>query len=412
MYMHAKSAMSSSPNIVVFFHRPKYISQMKRLQAFKYKLKLSCADARHLYRFAGSCRFVYNKALSLQKERYDRGEKKLTYAGLCKQLTEWKNNPATLWLKSCHSQVLQQSLKDLERAYQNFFAKRSDFPRFKRRGIRDSFRFPQGVQLDQANSRIMLPKLGWFRYYNSREVLGEVCNVTVSRTADTWYVSIQTEREVIAPQHPASTSVGVDLGIAQFATLSDGTVFAAANSLKENSKRLRAYQRIMSRKTKFSHNWKKAQKKVSRLHCRIANSRQDHLHQTSHIISKNHAMVCIEDLQVKNMSRSAAGTKAKPGKNVSAKRGLNKAILDQGWGEFRRQIEYKQAWLGGEVIVVAAQYTSQTCPCCGYVDALNRQTQASFCCVKCDYQAHADVVGAINILRAGHAQLACGEMAQ
>lgn len=385
---------------------------MKRLQAYKFQMKISGTEARALYRFAGSSRFVYNKALALQKELYDQGKKKLTYAGLCKQLTEWKNDSSMHWLKTCHSQVLQQSLKDLERAYTNFFAKRADFPRFKRRGMRDSFRFPQGVQLDQANSRIMLPKLGWLRYYNSREILGEVCNVTVSRTADKWYVSIQTEREVITPEHPATTSVGIDLGIANFAMLSDGTVFPAVNSLKQNLKRLSVYQRRMSRRTKFSQNWKKEQKKVSRLHHRIANIRQDHLHQTSCIISKNHAMVCIEDLQVKNMSQSAAGTLALPGKNVSAKRGLNKAILDQGWSEFRRQLEYKQRWLGGEVMVVLAHYTSQTCPECGHVEAKNRQTQACFVCVNCDYQANADVVGAINILRAGHAQLACGELVQ
>jgi putative transposase len=381
MYMHAKSAVPSRSNVVEFFHRPKYILHMKRLQAFKFQLKISGTEARSLYRFAGSSRFVYNKALALQKERYEQGEKKLTYAGLCKELTEWKNDPATQWLKSCHSQVLQQSLKDLERAYQNFFAKRTDFPRFKRRGLRDSFRFPQGVKLDQDNNRIMLPKLGWLRYYNSREVLGDICNVTVSRTVDKWYVSIQTEREVAATHHPASTSVGIDLGVARFATLSDGAVFPAVNSLKENSKRLRIYQRMMSRKIKFSKNWKKAQKKVSGLHHRIANIRLDHLHQTSCIISKNHAMVCIEDLHVKNMSRSAAGTNSLPGKNVSAKSGLNKAILDQGWGEFRRQLEYKQSWLGGEVIVVSAHYTSQTCPECGHVEAKNRQTQACFACV-------------------------------
>ncbi len=412
MNMHVERAVSTSANVVDFFHRPKYISVMKRLQAFKFQLKLTGSEVRNLYRFAGSSRFVYNKALALQKTRYEQGEKKLNYAGLCKELTLWRNDPETEWLRACHSQVLQQSLKDLERAYQNFFAKRADFPRFKRRGLRDSFRFPQGAKLDQANSRIFLPKLGWIRYHNSREVPGEISNITVSRTADKWYVSIQTEREVADPCHPALTAVGVDVGIAQFATLSDGVVFPSVNSFKEHQRRLAAYQRTMSRKVKFSNNWKKSQKQIGRLHHKIANIRCNYLHQTTTTISKNHALVCIEDLQVKNMSKSAVGTIALPGKNVRAKSGLNKSILDQGWYEFRRQLEYKQAWFGGDVIAVPAKHTSQTCPECSHIDAKNRTTQAIFLCVNCGYTNNADYVGAINILRAGLARLACGEMVQ
>jgi len=120
-------------------------------------------------------------------------------------------------------------------------------------------------------------------------------------------------------------------------------------------------------------------------------------------------MVCVEDLQIKNMSKSAAGTIALPGKNVRAKSGLNKSIFDQGWYEFRRQLEYKQAWRGGVLIAVPPHHTSQTCPRCGHVAANNRQTQATFCCVRCNHESNADLVGAINILRAGHARIACGE---
>ena len=412
MNVHVESAVSTRSNIVVFVHRPKYISLMKRLQAFKFILQLSGSEASYLYRFAGSSRFVYNKALALQKARYEKSEKKLNYAALCKKLTAWRNDPSMLWLRACHSQVLQQSLKDLERAYQNFFAKRADFPRFKRRGLRDSFRFPQGVKLDQNNNRIFLPKIGWLRYRNSRDVPGEISNVTISRTVNKWYVSIQTEREVDEPCHPATGTVGVDVGIAQFATLSNGVVFPAINSFKRHQKRLAAYQRRMSRRVKFSNNWKKTQKQIGNLHHRIANIRCNYLHQTTTTISKNHAVVCIEDLHIKNMSKSAVGTIAVPGKNVRAKSGLNKAILDQGWGEFRRQLEYKQAWLGGDVIAVPAHHTSQTCPECGHVDAMNRTTQARFACVNCHYENNADSVGANNILRAGLARLACGEMVQ
>ncbi len=148
------------------------------------------------------------------------------------------------------------------------------------------------------------------------------------------------------------------------------------------------------------------------MHSKIVNIRHNYLHQTTHAISKNHTLVCVEDLKIKNMSKSASGTLLSPGRNVKAKSGLNKAILDQSWYEFRRQLEYKQHWRGGIVIAVSPQYTSQTCPECNHVDALNRQTQSQFACVKCSYKNNADVVGAINILRAGHAQLACGETVQ
>ena len=252
-----------------------------------------------------------------------------------------------------------------------------------------------------------MPKLGWLRYRNSREVLGTVKNVTVSQSCGRWFVSIQTEREVAQPMPQSTTAVGIDLGITRFATLSDGTVYAPLNSFRRHEEALRKAQQALARKTKFSNNWKKAKAKVLRIHARIANARRDYLHKTTTTISKNHAMVCIEDLRVRNMSKSAAGTAEAPGRNVRAKSGLNKSILDQGWFEFRRQLDYKLAWRGGHLITVPPQNTSRTCPCCGHVSAENRQTQARFACVECGFEEHADLVGAINILRAGHVRFAC-----
>ncbi len=359
-------------------------------------------------RFAGSCRFAFNKALALQKERYEQGEKKLGYAGLCKLLTEWRNSTETAWLSDAPVHPLQQTLKDLERAYSNFFAKRADFPRFKKKGQSDSFRYPdpKQIKLDQANSRLFLPKLGWLRYRNSRDVLGAVKNITVSLSCGKWYVAIQTEREAEQPI-PQGDAVGIDVGVARFATLSDGTFYAPLNSFKRHEAALRKAQQAMSRKIKFSSNWRKAKDRVQKIHSRIGNARRDYLHKTSTAISQNHAMVCIEDLQVRNMSKSAAGTTEARGRNVRAKSGLNKSILDQGWFEFRRQLDYKLQWSGGYLIAVPPQYTSHTCPCCGHVSADNRQTQAKFECVACGFEENADVVGAINVLRAGHARLAC-----
>ncbi|MCP5162733.1 MAG: IS200/IS605 family element transposase accessory protein TnpB [Hahellaceae bacterium] len=385
---------------------------MKRLQAFKYELMPDGEQQRNMCRFAGSCRFVFNKALALQQAHYAEGKKKLSYADLCKHLTEWRKNSETQWLSETHSQPLQQTLKDLERAYKNFFEKRADFPRFKKKGQSDSFRYPQGCKLDQANSRIFLPKLGWMRYRNSRELMGAVKNVTVSGKQGKWYISIQTEREIDAPVHPSTAIVGIDMGIARFATLSDGSYFAPLNSFKRQEIALAKAQRAMSRKQKFSHNWKKAKARIQKIHARIGNTRRDYLHKTTATISQNHAMIVIEDLQVKNMSKSAKGTIEAKGRSVKAKSGLNRSILDQGWFEFRRQLEYKQEWLGGSVIAVNPRNTSRTCPCCGRIAKENRTTQAKFECVECGYANNADLVGAMNILAAGHAVLACGERVQ
>ncbi|WP_213457869.1 RNA-guided endonuclease TnpB family protein [Thiocapsa sp.] len=309
---------------------------MLRLQAFKFELMPDGGQARDMRRFAGSCRFVFNKALAMQQERYAAGEKRLGYAGLCSALIEWKAVPATAWLCDTPSQALQQTLKDLERAYTNFFR--------------------QAGRLS-----------------------------------------------------PFQTAVGIDMGIARFATLSDGAVFEPLSSFKRQEQALAKAQRAMSRKTKFGRNWMKAKAKVQRIHTKIANARRDDLHKTTTTISQNHAMVCIEDLQVRNMSASAAGTVEAPGTNVRAKSGLNKAILDQGWFEFRRQLDYKTAWSGGHLVAVPPQNTSRTCPCCGHIAKENRQTQARFACVECGFEENADLVGAINVLRAGHARLACGD---
>ncbi|MCD6874240.1 transposase [Escherichia coli] len=385
---------------------------MKRLQAFKFQLRPGDQQECEMRRFAGACRFVFNRALARQNENHEAGNKYIPYGKMASWLVEWKNATETQWFNDSPSQPLQQSLKDLERAYKNFFRKRAAFPRFKKRGQNDAFRYPQGVKLDQENSRIFLPKLGWMRYRNSRQVTGVVKNVTVSQSCGKWYISIQTESEVSTPVHPSASMVGLDAGVAKLATLSDGTVFEPVNSFQKNQKTLARLQRQLSRKVKFSNNWQKQKRKIQRLHSRIANIRRDYLHKVTTTVSKNHAMIVIEDLKVSNMSKSAAGTVSQPGRNVRAKSGLNRSILDQGWYEMRRQLEYKQLWRGGQVLAVPPAYTSQRCACCGHTAKENRLSQSKFRCQVCGYTANADVNGARNILAAGHAVLACGEMVQ
>ena len=387
---------------------------MQRLQAFKYELMPTGEQQRDMRRFAGSCRFVYNKALALQKEKHEAGNKFIGYVAMAKHLTAWRNGSDTPWLKDAPCHPLQHALKDLEKAYKNFFAKRADFPRFKKKGMGDSFRYPDAKQfkIDQGNSRIFLPKMGWIRYRNSRNILGVAKNITVSGCGGKWFLSIQTEREIEQPLPTATSAIGIDVGIARFATMSDETFIAPLGSFKMHQQRLARYQRRMSRKVKFSNNWKKAKARVQKIHTGIANARKDFLHKTTTTISQNHALVCIEDLQVRNMSRSSKGTSEQPGKMVKQKSGLNRAIFDQGWGEFRRQLDYKVAWRGGMLLAVPPHNTSRTCPCCGHISKDNRLTQAQFLCVDCGYENNADVVGAINVLERGYRLLACGESAQ
>lgn len=381
---------------------------MQIKQAYKFQLRPKKGQESAMRRFSGCCRFLWNRALALEKENYETKGKRLGYYKLASLLKDWKKEEETEFLGEAHSQILQQTLKDLEQAYRNFFAKRASFPKFKKKGIHNAFRYPQGFKLDEGNSRIFLPKIGWIRYRNSRKVEGETKQVTVSLSAGKWYVSIQTEREVKEPKHPSESVIGIDMGVAKFATLSDGSSIEPLNSFRKHEKILAKQQKRLSKKVKFSRNWQKQKAKIQRQHQKISNVRKDFLHKQTTRISKSHALVVVEELQIKNMSRSASGTVENPGKNVQAKSGLNKSILDQGWFEFRRQLEYKLRWRGGELRTVPAQFTSQRCSRCGEVDKASRKSQSKFECTSCGFKINADYNAAKNILAAGLAVSACG----
>jgi putative transposase len=244
--------------------------------------------------------------------------------------------------------------------------------------------------------------IGWVAFWHSRQIEGTIKNVTISRHGKHWFVAFQVEVDVSDPVHPSTDEVGIDLGIATFAAFSDGTLHPPLNAYRRVEQKKARLQRRLAGMVKYSCNWKKQQRRIAQLDIRIANCRHDFLHKLSTETSKNHAVIVLEDLQIRNMSRSAHGTVEEPGRQIAQKSGLNKAILDQGWGMFRRLLEYKQAWHGGEVIAVNPRYTSQTCPHCAHVSRQNRPQQALFSCVACGYASHADVVAAKNILALGH----------
>jgi len=383
---------------------------MKIHKGMKFKLEPDVDQRADMTMFAGHNRAVWNKALAMTKDRLERKIPILWYHELNWQMTSfWKKSEAMSWLNEAPSQTLQQTLKQFDRAMRDCFDKTQPnkrMPRFKKKGVKDSFVFPQGFKLE--GNRIKLPKLGWVKFRKSRDLEGKMKSATVSRNGKHWYVSVLCEVEVPEPMHPSSSAVGIDRGVTIMAACSDGKDYAGAKAFRKYEKKLAKAQRSLSRKVKFSNNWYKQKEKVQTIHSKIANIRNDALHKASTEISKNHAMIFMEKLGVSRMSKSAKGTNEKHGTNVKAKSGLNKSILDAGWSMFAQMLEYKQAWRGGMVQYVPAPYTSQKCSMCGHIAKDNRVSQSKFQCQECGHIENADHNAAKNILAAGHAVLACG----
>ncbi|EBS1066087.1 transposase [Salmonella enterica subsp. enterica serovar Wangata] len=387
------------------------------LKAYKFRLEPTPEQSQRLRQLCGCARFVWNLGLAETKRIPGSGEKLPSAFELNRMLTVWKKMPGHIFLQDAYTDNLQQKLKDLHAAWKRCFDKKlaAKAPVWKRKNEgRDSIRFVNFEKYCRLeNRRVKLPSgLGWVKFRQSQRVNGKIKNATISQLAGQWYISFQVEVETAEPNHTSTTIVGLDAGVTKLATLSDGTVYQPVNSFKASQRKLATLQRQLSRKVKFSSNWQKQKRKVQRLHSHIANIRRDYLHKVTSEISKNHAMIVIEDLKVSNMSKSAKGTAEQHGRNVKAKSGLNRSILDQGWYEMRRQLEYKQLWRGGQVLAVPPAYTSQRCACCGHTAKENRLSQSKFVCQACGYTANADVNGARNILAAGHAVLACGGMVQ
>ena len=419
---------------------------MKINKAYKFRLEPNAEQEVVLNNLVGSARFVWNQILAVSFEMFAKNEF-INATNLVNKIMDLKNNPDFAFLKIHANAVsLQQKVRDLASAWSRFFDpkvharlkenkkkpkkpkffKLSDgteiqlrplMPRFKRKSDgRDSIRL---VQFDKycriEGNRVKLPNgIGLVKFRKSQDIIGSIKNITISKKSGHWYVSFGTERELPEnPTHPSKSAIGIDLGITKLITTSDGETIQPKNSFKANQVKLAKLQRGLAKKVKFSENWKKQNHKIQKLHHHIANIRHDHLHKITTSISKNHAMIACEDLKVANMSKSASGTMDNKGRHVKAKSGLNKSILDQGWGMMIDMLEYKQHWQGGLLIKVNPHYTSQTCFQCKHATKENRRTQAKFECVKCGYITNADVNAARNILAAGHAVLSveggCGK---
>ncbi len=343
---------------------------------------------------------MYNKGLALSIETYEHKKKRLSYPDLCKELTKLKKSPDTVWLSEPHSQALQQSLKDLDSAFKHFFRRRKagkkpGFPKFKKRGIKDSFRYPQGVKVEDG--KVMLPKIGFVSYFDSQPIEGEIAQATVKREGKHWFVTIVCTIEqnvAVVPVGNNSTAVGIDVGIKHPATLSTGKHIENPRYLKKAQVKLAFEQRALMRKKKGSNNRRKQAAKVGRLHIDIKNCRKDVLHKASTDIVKNHDIIAVETLNISGMMQN---------------HNLAQSIADVGWHYFLGMLEYKAKWRGKHFVKIPRfSPTSKTCSQCKARQPMPLNIR-TYDCAKCSAVIDRDLNASINILAAGHAVLlACG----
>ena len=307
------------------------------IKTYKYKLKLNKTQSQRLEQWLGVTRLIYNTALSVKVEAYKKVGKNVTRFDLQKELPEIKKDFP--WVKDVNSQSLQCVLKRLDKAYQSFF-RGGGFPRFAKKGKWKSIEFPQNVAVQpgrRADGKIWLPKLGLVNYHNSRDLDGIIKTTKVTKEIDGWYICLSCDRVYggCAPNLSIPVSdnqvVGLDMGIAHFLTTSDGEVIDNPQWFRSYSSELRLLQRSVARKEEGSNNRKKAVGKLQRLHTKIKRKRNDHHHKLSTKLVKENQLIApgrraVEDLKLRNMTRSAKGTIEAPGKNVAQKRGLNRSL--------------------------------------------------------------------------------------
>jgi putative transposase len=356
-------------------------------KSFKYRLYPNAEQILGLAIQFGHARFVYNYFLAVRQDYYeahkdDPHKKGLTFADTCKMLTELKRHPEYTWLREADSQVLQASLRNLERAYQNMYEKRSGYPNFKGKIAKQSIKYPQRFRV--SDGKVYVPKIGEVKAVIHRPLEGTPKNMTISKTkSGKYFASIQCEIEVAEPQSENPRAAGVDVGLKSALVTSDGVVISAPKHLIKSQKKLARLQRQLSRKKKGSAGREKARYLLARQHEKVANQRADFLHKTSRWLVDNYGFVGVEDLNVKGMLRNHC---------------LARAISDAGWGEMRRQLEYKGTWYGTQIQTIDRFFpSSKTCSDCGNVLPELNLSVRSWECPACGTFHDRDLNAAINI---------------
>lgn len=403
-----------------------YYKAVDVLKAFRYRLEPK-PDEFDFIRGTGGCRrYVFNRLLAEREAAFKLlgpeptkalkkpFNKEWSYKGMTKKITKWRAK--TPWLDACPVHALQNAAQDLQGAYENWWAGRGDRPTYKKKSSgTDSWRESDKVLIEVNGQAVKLPKLGWVKAHISKPFEGEIRQATIKQEGGEWYVSILSKASIKVPENN-KPPIGVDLGVVHAATDSNGSHHDLCVETEAETRWLRHLAKEVSRKEKGSRNRAKAQKRLNKARQRVRRRVKHETHVFTYRTAKNHSLVALEDLSVKSMTASAAGTVEAPGKNVAQKIGLNREILSRGWGEIKRQFGYKCAWYGSRLVLVPAAYSSQECRECGHVSPENRKTQELFACVKCGHAENADVNAAKVILKrglelvaAGHAVTACGE---
>ena len=363
---------------------------------YRYRIEVLPHQARRLNFLAGACRWVWNYFLHYREDAYLAA--RAAGGSLPKGAFSYVRNASELtrlrkivpWLREADITGLQQTLRDLDGAYARFFAGKAGHPKPRIHGD-DRYRVCGKASFAVDGDWVRLPKLGWLRFRKSRELpAGRVMNVSVGREGKSWFVSFCVEHRIAVGGPPPGVAVGLDLGVAQSVTTSDGEVFQLPVPNKRDEAFLCTLARQVSRKQRGSIRRRRAADRMARRRRHHADSVRDAAHKLSTRLASKHCEIHIEDLRLKRMTETARGSVDKPGRNVRCRAGLNRWMLAQAHGEFRRQLAYKCERSGAKLILKDPAHTSQECAECHHVAPENRPSQAAFACVKCGHRDNAD----------------------